>query len=335
MASEKRYVPTEREKAFQATIENPKYERDIINGLTPFLKDKAPTDIKNFYSADELAALKALSGQAEVAARLSSAVDVRLLWDVCRIPDFRGISPAEHAGMLETIFGFLHDQSRVPEAWFADQIRRIDRAEGDIDALSKRLAYIRTWTYVAQRSGWVEHESHWREETRAVEDRLSDALHQRLTQRFVDRRTSVLMRRLKQKESLVAEVNDKGEVTVEGEFALAKVSKSGSAINRPRLMQKDDEQGHVWLGTGSELLLDGEVVESLLGQNGHCVIVLLLDFDVIPIWLVIADVVVVEDQRAWPTAGTVREVILKERRQGRRCCRFPDSQGVVMDVDSG
>jgi ATP-dependent RNA helicase SUPV3L1/SUV3 len=84
--------------------------------------------------------------------------------------------------------------------------------------LSRRLAYIRTWTYVAQRKGWVDDESHWRDETRAVEDRLSDALHQRLTQRFVDRRTSVLLRRLKQKEDLVAEVNDKGEVTVEGQF---------------------------------------------------------------------------------------------------------------------
>ncbi|MGB3277732.1 MAG: helicase, partial [Pseudorhodobacter sp.] len=78
--------------------------------------------------------------------------------------------------------------------------------------------FIRTWTYVAQRKGWVDDETHWRGETRAVEDRLSDALHERLTQRFVDRRTSVLLRRLKQKEDLVAEVNDKGEVTVEGEF---------------------------------------------------------------------------------------------------------------------
>ena len=76
----------------------------------------------------------------------------------------------------------------------------------------------RTWTYVAQRKGWVDDESHWRGATRAVEDRLSDALHGALTQRFVDRRTSVLLRRLKQKESLVAEVNDKGEVTVEGQF---------------------------------------------------------------------------------------------------------------------
>ena len=71
---------------------------------------------------------------------------------------------------------------------------------------------------MAQRKGWLRDESHWREQTRAVEDRLSDALHERLTEKFVDRRTSVLLRRLKQKEALLAEVNDKGEVTVEGEF---------------------------------------------------------------------------------------------------------------------
>ncbi len=168
--------------------------------------------------ADDLNALKSLSQVPEVAARASDGPSIRLLWDVCRIPDFRGISHAEHASLIESIFGHLHERGAIPEDYLARQIRRIDRNDGDIDALSKRLAYIRTWTYVAQRNGWVRDESHWRAETRAVEDRVSDALHERLTQRFVDRRTSVLLRRLKQKEALLAEVNDKGEVTVEGEF---------------------------------------------------------------------------------------------------------------------
>ena len=168
--------------------------------------------------ADDLNALKSLTQVPEVAARASDGPLIRLLWDVCRIPDFRGISHAEHASLLESIFGHLHERGTIPEDFLARQIRRIDRTDGDIDALSKRLAYIRTWTYVAQRNGWVRDESHWRAETRAVEDRVSDALHERLTQRFVDRRTSVLLRRLKQKEALLAEVNDKGEVTVEGEF---------------------------------------------------------------------------------------------------------------------
>ena len=168
--------------------------------------------------SDDLSALKAVSADAEVAARATDGPSVQLLWDVCRIPDFRGISHAEHAQLLTDIYNFLHQSGRIPDDWLSGRVNRIDRTDGDIDALSKRLAYIRTWTYVAQRKGWVSDESHWREVTRAVEDRLSDALHERLTSRFVDRRTSVLLRRLNQKEGLVADVNDKGEVTVEGQF---------------------------------------------------------------------------------------------------------------------
>lgn len=168
--------------------------------------------------ADDVATLKILRELPEIKDRVQGGKDVRLLWDVCRVPDFRGISAMEHATLLARIFGFLQD-GHIPADWLGRAIERIDRTHGDIDAISKRLAYIRTWTYVAQRTGWVADEKHWRGETRAVEDRLSDALHAALTQRFVDRRTSVLLRRLKQKESLVAEVNDKGEVTVEGEFA--------------------------------------------------------------------------------------------------------------------
>ena len=168
--------------------------------------------------ADDLGALKFLSRDSGIISRTTNAQSVRLLWDVCRIPDFRGISHGEHASLIGGIFEYLHGGGVVPDDWLARQIKRIDRVDGDIDTLSKRLAFIRTWTYVSQRKNWLRDESHWRGVTRAVEDRLSDALHERLTQRFVDRRTSVLLRRLKQKEALLAEVNDKGEVTVEGEF---------------------------------------------------------------------------------------------------------------------
>ncbi|SEW14114.1 ATP-dependent RNA helicase SUPV3L1/SUV3 [Aliiroseovarius sediminilitoris] len=168
--------------------------------------------------ADDVVALKMLSEDAEVVARATDGRSVGLLWDICRLPDFRGISHAEHASLITSLFSDIHEHGRVREDWFARQVKRIDRAEGDIDTLSKRLAYIRTWTYVAQRRDWLDDVAHWRGETRAVEDRLSDALHSALTKRFVDRRTSVLLRRLKQKESLVADVNDKGEVTVEGQF---------------------------------------------------------------------------------------------------------------------
>ena len=193
--------------------------------------------------SDDLAALKALAMDSEVAARATDGPSIKLLWDVCRIPDFRGISKGEHAGLLTHIYNDLHQLGHVSANWFGLQVRRIDRTDGDIDTLSKRLAYIRTWTYVAQRNGWLNDESHWRDATRAVEDRLSDALHGALTQRFVDRRTSILLRRLKQKESLLADVNDKGEVTVEGEFVgrmeafRFRMDKAGSADEAKTLRQ--------------------------------------------------------------------------------------------------
>ena len=186
---------------------------------------EAPTSndwLSRARDADDVLALKALVAMPEVQDRVTDAKRVKLLWDVCRIPDFRNGSEADHASLLARIFDFLCGRGigggRIPSDWLAKAIERIDKPAGDIDTLSKRLAHIRTWTYVTQRKNWVDDESHWREETRAVEDRLSDALHAALTQRFVDRRTSVLLRRLKQKEDLVAEVNDKGEVTVEGQF---------------------------------------------------------------------------------------------------------------------
>ena len=187
----------------------------LIASLETPTRDEWLTRVRD---SDDLVALKSLSVMPEVFALLRDARDVRLLWDVCRIPDFRGISPTEHHALLAQLYAFVHNGGRIPSVWLAPNIARIDKVQGDIDTLSRRLAFIRTWTYVAQRPGWVDDEPHWRAETRAVEDRLSDALHERLTAAFVDRRTSMLLRRLNQRESLVAEVNDKGEVTVEGEF---------------------------------------------------------------------------------------------------------------------
>ena len=189
-----------------------------VDALIASLEERTDNDwLSRARDADDVVALKALAEDRDVRRRAMTPAGVKLLWEVCRIPDFRGISSGEHANMLAAIHGFLFEYGRVPDDWLGRQIRRIDRTDGDIDALSKRLAYIRTWTYVAQRKGWVDDEDGWREATRAVEDRLSDALHGALTQRFVDRRTSVLLRKLKQKETLVAELSDTGDVTVEGQ----------------------------------------------------------------------------------------------------------------------
>lgn len=197
---------------------NHRLEFGTVAALLRSLEAPPPhPDLARAREAEDVEALRALWADAEIADMAKGGAAVRLLWDVCQTPDFRKTSKQEHAALLARIYRFLHGETGViPSDWIEGQVRRLDRTDGDIDALSKRLAYVRTWTYVANRGRWVDDPAGWRERTRAVEDRLSDALHERLTKRFVDRRTSVLMQRLKQKERLVAEVSDTGEVTVEG-----------------------------------------------------------------------------------------------------------------------
>ena len=156
-------------------------------------------------AGDDLIALRTLWNDAEIQDITHGGAAVRRLWDCCQIPDFRKVSHAEHAALIGRIYRFLiSPEGCIPSDWIAQEVARLDKTEGDIDALSRRLAYVRTWTYVANRGGWLDDAGHWRGTTRALEDRLSDASHERLTQRFVDRRTSVLMRRLKQKRRLAA-----------------------------------------------------------------------------------------------------------------------------------
>lgn len=167
----------------------------------------------------DILALEALARDDEMAALAASPEQVALLWDVCQIPDYRNISAGEHSGLVGRIFEFLsRDKGRIPEDWFARQLAHCDRSDGDIDTLSNRIAHVRTWTFVANRADWLEAPLFWQSRTREIEDKLSDALHERLTQRFIDRRTSVLMRRLAQKEELMSTVEEDGALHVEGEY---------------------------------------------------------------------------------------------------------------------
>jgi ATP-dependent RNA helicase SUPV3L1/SUV3 len=141
---------------------------------------------------------------------------IERLWDACQVPDYRKIAPATHAELVVTLYGFLMREGNIPTDWFARQVAQADRTDGDIDTLSNRIAHVRTWTFVANRPDWLADPEHWQDTTRAVEDKLSDALHERLAERFVDRRTSVLMRRLRENAMLDTEIAKTGEVSVEG-----------------------------------------------------------------------------------------------------------------------
>jgi ATP-dependent RNA helicase SUPV3L1/SUV3 len=165
--------------------------------------------------------LARLAQDAEIAGRVTNPAAVRLLWDICQIPDFRKVMPDHHALLLKRIFVALTDgpdrTGRLPVDWVARQIDRLDVATGDIDALTNRIAHIRTWTYISHRGDWLDDAGHWQERAREIEDKLSDALHERLTQRFVDRRHALSERRRKDGGELLSAVTASGDVIVEGE----------------------------------------------------------------------------------------------------------------------
>ena len=164
-------------------------------------------------------ALEILMREEDIRDMAKGPAAVRRLWDTCGVPDYRKVHPQTHADLVAQLYRFLMRgmAGRIPNDWFARHVAMIDRTDGDIDALSQRIAQGRTWTFVANRPDWLLDPLHWQGETRRVEDRLSDALHERLASRFVDRRTSVLMRRLREKTMLEAEITPGGDVTVEGQ----------------------------------------------------------------------------------------------------------------------
>ena len=166
--------------------------------------------------AEDILVLDHAARDDEVRGLITSRADVERLWEVCQIPDYRKIAPATHAELVVTLYGYLMREGKIPTDWFARQIEQSDRTDGDIDTLSNRIAHIRTWTFAANRADWLADPEHWQGVARAAEDRLSDALHERLTERFIDRRTSVLMRRLRENAELEPEMSKTGEVVVEG-----------------------------------------------------------------------------------------------------------------------
>jgi ATP-dependent RNA helicase SUPV3L1/SUV3 len=166
--------------------------------------------------AEDIQVLDHAARDEDVRAMAKDRASVELLWEVCQVPDYRKIAPATHAELAVTLYGFLMREGNIPADWFAHQVAQADRSDGDIDTLSNRIAHVRTWTFAANRPDWLADPEHWQGVARAVEDRLSDALHERLSERFIDRRTSVLMRRLRENTVLETEIGKTGEVTVEG-----------------------------------------------------------------------------------------------------------------------
>jgi len=168
--------------------------------------------------AIDLQVLKALSGEPWVMERAQGRPALMRLWAACGLPDYRRTGAEAHARLVGRLFRHLSEgNGHLPDEWIRSELAVLDNVAGDIATLSDRIAAARTWTYIAHRPDWLADAAHWAGRARDVEDRLSDALHQRLTQRFVDRRTAVLLKDLKLRDpDLRIEVDPDGAVVVDG-----------------------------------------------------------------------------------------------------------------------
>ncbi|MEC8699172.1 MAG: helicase-related protein [Pseudomonadota bacterium] len=168
--------------------------------------------------AEDQRSLSALTRDGDVMDRAATPDMVRLLWDVCQIPDFRKIMPDHHTSFLRQVYLHLAGEGgQLDETWVKTQIDRLTSTAGDIDALTGRLADIRTWTYISHRGDWLADPAHWQARTGAIEDALSDALHERLTQRFVDKRAAYIDQKRGTGAQLLSSVTARGDVVVEGQ----------------------------------------------------------------------------------------------------------------------
>ena len=199
---------------------NPYLEFLTLNHLFRSLASTPPSNglVRAHKAEDELSLIE-LSKETQIQKIAQTPDTVALLWEVCQIPDFRKLTIDAHAVQLRNIYRYLTGpEGKIPTDWINNQVKRLDRADGEIETLMQRIAGIRTWTYVSHHSQWLSDAIEWQARTNQIEERLSDALHERLTQRFVDRRQAFLMSRINDNSALKTTIENDGEVSIEGEI---------------------------------------------------------------------------------------------------------------------
>ena len=189
-----------------------------VNKLIKSL-DKAPpfNFMRKKVGALDAICLTHLSQIDTIKAKIENEENLSLLWNICQIPDFSNTLSGMHFNLLEKTFELLLSRGKLDNEWIKSQITRLDRYDGEIDTLLNRIANVRTWTFITNRSNWLDETEYWQDQAKTIEDKLSDELHERLTQRFVDKKIVVLNKTLKEFNNLEAIVRIDGKVFVEGE----------------------------------------------------------------------------------------------------------------------
>ena len=175
-------------------------------------------DLMKSRESTDLSTFKMMSENQLIYEKILNIKDVKLLWTVCQIPDYRKISLTDHVQILTEIFLLLIDKGELPETWLEKKIISLDKYDGEIEKISRRLSYIRTWNYVANRGSWLENPSFLQKAAKSIEEKLSDKLHQLLIERFIDRRTTVLLKTIRERGKLNAEFNQDNDLIVENQI---------------------------------------------------------------------------------------------------------------------
>ena len=173
---------------------NPDLDYSGVDALIASLRRTPPSRrYRPVPRSEDLDTLLTLAARPEVRARATTPERVALLWELCRLPDHLQTLTDHHANLVATLYEQLvRPNGLIAPDWMSAQVAPLDQVSGDLDTLLTRLAGVRTWTTVAFHGAWLGDAAGWQARTRAVEDRLSDALHERLIWRFVDRRTLAL-----------------------------------------------------------------------------------------------------------------------------------------------
>ena len=218
---------------------NPYLDENSLDALIHSLDEPSPHPaLERSREAMDERTLKELSHDKAIQDRLQSYKDVQRLWDACRLPDFRKATLDAHARLVKSIFMHLTTgNGYLPNEWLEGQLERLNKTSGEVDTLASRLSHVRTWAYAAHRADWTEVPEYWREKARNVEDALSDALHEKLMLRFVDRRTQALVKGLRDESDMLAGISETGEVTLEGHY----LGRLDGLVFRPDIQGKEFE----------------------------------------------------------------------------------------------
>ena len=199
---------------------NPAPAMDSVASLIAGLEAPPPdVSLRAAPESTDLAVLRRLEGDAEAMALVSGSAGVRRLWSAASLPDFTKAGPEAHGRFVARLWRDLGQGiGHIDADWFRHQLAELDKPEGRVEAIGDRIAKVRTWCYIAHRPDWLAEPEAMADLARGVETRLSDALHNALTARFVDRRTTVLLRSLGQgAATLPVAVDSDGAVRVDGE----------------------------------------------------------------------------------------------------------------------